>query len=398
MKSLNCAFEKSQKKQLLIVHAFASMVKEKSHSRHAILSEHLNRLGITTTIVACKYSHLEPSRDSKRLIDGPEWLWVNGFSSSGAIVLRMLNIWTFGLLLHVKLLNKDYDYVMGSSPDPVSALSAFLFAKKLKRPFIYEIRDKWPETLIKLNGFSKYNPYVILLAWIDICMLKYSDAIITTLPQYYYEIQNKFPDKEVIYLPNFTKFGTLSKKPASNKSKFTFLYIGSLNKLNNVENVIEAARILEEEGYGRLEFRIFGDGTYRDKILEKSQAISSVSVFNRKEHEEIIKEIMNADAALICWVKSDLYSYGMSANKISDYLAFSLPIIMSSDYEHPIQLNDCGIVVPAENPSLLAIAIKDFCELSESRKRQMAKNARSLYDEEYSLEKNLVRFLKIFGV
>ena len=112
--------------------------------------------------------------------------------------------------------------------------------------------------------------------------------------------------------------------------------------------------------------------------------LGNVKFYKRISREALYKKLVQSDAGVICFKKSNLYRHGIGANKISDYLAVGLPVILGHDYSHPIDDYLAGITVPAEDPIALADAIENFSKMDHRGRQRLRKNATKLSRQIFS--------------
>ena len=101
--------------------------------------------------------------------------------------------------------------------------------------------------------------------------------------------------------------------------------------------------------------------------------------------------LMQMDVLYIGWKKNPLYRFGISPNKIFDYMMSGKPIVHSVDAGNdPVFEAGCGISVTAENPHRVAEAIAKMQAMSEEERCKMGENGRAyiLKNHTYSVLAN----------
>ncbi|NNC75543.1 MAG: glycosyltransferase, partial [Acidimicrobiia bacterium] len=143
-------------------------------TRHHNLGKQLVALGHDVSIVACAFDHMQRSDDEGRppteLIDGVRFRWVKAPGYSGNTLARFFNMVVFALRVWSGRSTRDLpepDVVIGSSPHLFGADAAARLAKRRRVPFVLEIRDLWPLTLVDVGGFSTRHPAVVLMSWLE---------------------------------------------------------------------------------------------------------------------------------------------------------------------------------------------------------------------------------------
>ena len=118
-----------------------------------------------------------------------------------------------------------------------------------------------------------------------------------------------------------------------------------------------------------------GDGPEKDRLVEKAEnwQLSNIS-FHKSIPKSAVPELLRAiDTAVISWKDSDLYKkYGMSTNKLWDYMICAKPVVWAIDSANdPVSEAECGITVSPENPEEMAKAIIELCDLSDKERQNM---------------------------
>ncbi|MEQ9414247.1 MAG: glycosyltransferase family 4 protein, partial [Cyclobacteriaceae bacterium] len=197
----------------------------------------------------------------------------------------------------------------------------------------FEIRDLWPLTPILLGHISKWNPMIILMKIIEKKAYRSSDLIISLLPKAnsYVNTISRNAGK-FFYLPNgfsdhVNEDGIIPDE-LTNKiptEKFIVGYAGSLGIANAMSVVIEAAKILRD--LDDIHFLIIGDGYLKDALIEQAGKINNITFLPKIKKGLVHKVVAKFNVGIISWNDSPLYDYGVSANKLFDYMNAEIPII-----------------------------------------------------------------------
>jgi|GEM_PF-5813066 len=377
---------------VLWVHAFASSSEENHGGRHSRLQTDLVDKDIRVKIVACKKNHLIPKRAlTKASLKDDRFLWIPGISQRRNIIFRLLNIFCFFILLLTSSRKKlgKVDIVIGSSPDPLAAWGGYLLSKRLSVPFVLEVRDVWPETLIKLQKYKPWHPYILFLEFLERRLMSRAQLILSTLPGLDSYVRSFQQKTKVLHIPNYvseTDIVSLPLAPSSRKV-MKIIYAGTIGVANDLKTFFEAISLLEDQGFAdAFSVEVFGDGPLQQKMEKKYAELASVTFFGRVNRATIIKRLRMADIGIICWKKNDLYRHGISANKLADYFASGLPVAMSYDYTHALKNGLAGIRSPAEDPQSLADAILKMKNLSDEEFDEMRLAAVNLAKSEYCFQ------------
>ena len=118
-------------------------------------------------------------------VDGVQICWVRTLKYSAAKSFRRILSWLHFEWRLWRLPKKQFpkpDVVIISSLSLLTILNGFLLRRRYKCRLIFEVRDIWPLTIIEEGGFSRFNPLVLALAYIEKLGYKYSDVIVGTMP------------------------------------------------------------------------------------------------------------------------------------------------------------------------------------------------------------------------
>ena len=375
----------------LWVHAFASSADSRHGGRHERLKSDLSDHGIDVTIVACRKNHLNPTLSlSKTDMRANDRIWLPGFSSSLNNFARLINVLTFfiGLqTLRFKTMER-VDFVVGSTPDPVAAWGAYLLSKRLGVPFALEVRDVWPETLIKVQSYRPWHPYILILAALERRLFARARVIISNLPNLESYVRSFGTKVPVLHAPNYiAKEDIISEIPASSRKPLRVIYAGSMGMANDLETFLKAVEEIERKDLTAvLRVDIFGDGPLERQYEKKYAKLSSVTFHKRVSRVKVLNEMRKAHVGIICWRNIDLYRHGISANKLPDYLSSGLPVIIGYGYEHVIGTEGAGLLIRPENVDAMEKAIRTFIDLDDDAYQDMRSAAVRLAREKYCFD------------
>lgn len=287
------------------------------------------------------------------------------------------------------------DLIWVSSMPMFPILPALWIKMKLKSNYLaFEIRDLWPLTPILLGHISKWNPMIILMKIIEKKAYRSSDLIISLLPKAnsYVNTISRNAGK-FFYLPNgfsdhVNEDGIIPDE-LTNKiptEKFILGYAGSLGIANAMSVVIEAAKILRD--LDDIHFLIIGDGYLKDALIEQAGKINNITFLPKIKKGLVHKVVAKFNVGIISWNDSPLYDYGVSANKLFDYMNAAIPIISAGRIaDDPVRLGNCGLVIEPENPKLMTQAILQLKELSFDERLALGNNGKKYLEASHSYEK-----------
>jgi len=277
-----------------------------------------------------------------------------------------------------------------------AVFTAYLLSKKYKTPFIMEVRDLWPQTLIDM-GVSKWHPFVILLGILERFLYKRSDKIITLLPKANEYIEKlNVPEDKIVWIPNGVNLerfniGIDGTNLKHNKSSFLITYTGAIGKANNLDILVKAADILKTD-YPEIKFLVVGEGPEKERLVRmvREKNLNNIQFNALVPKNEVSKILYKSDALFFNLKDSAVFKYGISSNKLFDYLASEKPIIFSSNsINNPVEEAEAGITVPPDNPEKLAEAVVELYKMSPEERKEIGMNGRRYVEKHHSIP-NLV--------
>ena len=326
-------------------------------------------------------------------VDGIPFTWVKvskykGSQSIGRVLVMIQFMLNLFLLPKKKL--QDPDVIIVSSLSPLPIINAYLWSIKYKAKLIFEVRDIWPLSLIEIGGFSKLNPLVLFFGWFEKFAYKKADKVISLLPNAKPHMVSKGMEKDkFVHIPNGFNVEEMKKskeldKSISNlipKNKFIVGYTGSLGASNAMEYLIEASNLLENNE--NIHFVIFGKGQHLEKL--KNNAKNNVSFLGQIDKSQIQSAISFFDVCYIGWHNHSLYRFGISPNKIFDYMYAGKPIIHSVNTSNDfVEIADAGISIPPENPKEIANIVIEISKIEDKKLKEWGKNGKKYVEENHT--------------
>jgi glycosyltransferase involved in cell wall biosynthesis len=380
-------------------------------TRHYDFAKELIKKGHSVTIIASSfhYSKFIEMKDygSKDYlvenIDSINFIWFKTPSYIGNGVGRIKNMLNFSykissIIPSLKL--KKPDIIIGSTVHLFAVYSAYRLSQTYKVPFVMEVRDLWPQTLIDM-GISKWHPFIILLGILEKYLYKKADKIITLLPKanIYMEKLGINKDK-IVWISNGTAYDGIvkSNEELLPKNKFNILYTGAIGLVNNIELFVKIANQLKNND--KYHFTIVGNGPQKENIqkISKEFNLTNITFIDAVAKQKIYSYLNEADLLYISSNNSSLYKYGVSQNKLYDYMASSKPVLYVGTIEDNIvQLANAGIIIEEHNEDKIAQKIIDISSLSQEEYNQYGKNGKEYIKNNFSikyLSKKLEQLLK----
>jgi glycosyltransferase involved in cell wall biosynthesis len=280
------------------------------------------------------------------------------------------------------------DIVIGSSLTLFAAFAAERLARRLDVPFVLEIRDLWPQTLIDM-GMHPHHPAVVGFGVIERYLYRNADKIVTLLPNASdYFVSRGAQPNDITWIPNGVDMELMGLPQApTSHDVFAVIYAGSHGLSDALDSVLDAAAILHAEAKGRFRFRLIGDGPHKRDLRRRveKEGVFNVVFDDPMPRQHIFSTLQNADAFILTAKKTDLYCYGISPNKLHEYMAAARPTIFAGNsHNNPIAEADAGITVAPENPRAIATAVSALAAMSSDERFSMGLRARRYVEEHHN--------------
>lgn len=402
-------------KTIWIINQYAGSPHHGMNFRSYYLAKELINEGSEVTIFSGSFSHLfsnspqVSSTFTKESLDGIDYIWVKTpkyeASKSFKRLVSML-IFSLKLFLFNPFSLKKPDVIIISSLSLFPILNAYLWSKLLKTKLIFEVRDIWPLTLIELGNVSKYNPLVLLLAWLEKLGYKKADYVVSLLPKAKeHMIAKGLDEKKFIYIPNGINLQELKNPEPLEphiisqipQNKFIVGYAGTLGIANALEYFLEAALLLENQT--DIHFVLVGNGSEKESLVNytKTKQLYNVTFIDAIAKKQIQSMLQYFDICYIGWHHYPLYRFGISANKLYDYMYAQKPILHSVDAGNdPIAEAECGISVAPENIQEIVNAILEFYQMNDDERATLGKKAKEYVVKHHSYEILALKYKKLF--
>ena len=380
--------------------------------RHYELGRELAAQGLTVVIISGSYSHLYSKQPAitgtytLETVGDLTYCWVKVPAYRRAMSIgRIVNMVVF--MLRLFRLPTDRlpapDAIVVSSPSLFPVLPAQRWARRFGSRLIFEVRDIWPLTLEELGGLSRRHPLVAAMGWFEARAYRVADAVVSVLPAAGpHFVARGMAAAKLAIIPNGASPDALvepaSEAPANVRaatsgSQFTVGFVGTLGVANSLDALIESARLLANED---IRFVIVGQGSEEARLKLLAASLPKVIFAGAVAKSDVPATLREFDVCYVGYHRSPLYRFGISPNKVYDYMAASRPIIMAAEAANDCVADaGCGLTVPPDDPAALADAIRSIRALPASRRATLGANGRAAVEREYTYASLARRYLPI---
>jgi glycosyltransferase involved in cell wall biosynthesis len=387
-----------------IVNQYAVPPSQAGITRHHTLASELIRRGHEVTLVASSFDHV--TRTETRLAAGEAarvethagvpFVWLRTPPYQGNSVKRMANMAHFAARVEWTLPRLGLDrpeVIIGSSPHLFGAWAAERLAARWGVPFVLEVRDLWPQSLVELGNVPADHPVVRLLERLERHLYRRAVRILALLPGAAEHLVAKGASPSaVVHLPNGADLSVSPPpEPPKATARFTAVYAGTHGLANGLDGLIDAAALLHAEGLGeKLAMRFIGDGPDKARLAERARALGLdwVSFEPPVPKARVHEVLQEADAFLVTMHAVGLYRYGISFNKLYDYMAAGRPTVLGANASNnPIAEAGAGLSVPAGDAAAYAEAIKTLMAMTPAERWEMGQRGRSAVERHHDFRR-----------
>ena len=392
---------------ILLINHYAGAPQLGMEHRPYYLAREWVKAGHSVTIVASSFAHTRHNQPktsgavTREDLDGVHYIWLRTPSYRGNGVGRVLNMISFVLRLfrHLPELTRTFvpAVVIASSTYPLDFYAARWIARRHKAKLAFEIHDLWPLTLKELGRMSRFNPFIIVMQAAEDAWCRDCDVAISILPYTYTYLRTRgLSSEKFIHIPNGIDTGEWSGADTPlppehqtfldrehGKGRFIVGYAGAHGMANVLDVLIDAAALVKDFP---IDLVLVGTGPERGRLMDrvKSMGIPNLSFLNSVPKAAIPAWLGQMDCLYLGLQHSPLYAFGVSPNKLFDYMMSGRPIVYAiSAGNDTVQDAGCGVSVRAEDPGAVADGILELYRASLDERLAMGRRGR-----EYILARN----------
>ena len=378
--------------KLLYIHQYFQTPKDPGGTRSYWISKELIKQGHQVTMLTTS-SNID-TKIKRVNIDGIDVIYLKvPYSQYMSIFKRILSFVSFMLKsTRMALKEKNVDLVIATSTPLTIGFPALIVKMFKKTPFIFEVRDLWPEVPIQMGGLN--NKLAIKLAlWFEKTIYKKAMHIVALSPGMLDGVVKRdIPTAKVTMIPNMSKidvFGSrekdvhLSNKLNLKPDSFKIVYFGAMGIANGMDYIIEGIKSLKDNP--EIEFVFMGGGATEPVLKEKCKKlnINNIHFLGGFPLEELSEIVNLCDVSLVTFADLPILATN-SPNKLFDSLSAGKPIIVNSPgwTKDLVEDHKCGLFVDPKKPEELALKIK-YLKDNPTICKEMGLSSRKLAETKY---------------
>lgn len=283
-------------------------------------------------------------------------------------------------------------------PPLTVGVAAWIIARLRGIPFVYDVQDIWPEAAV-LSGILKPGFVVSCLSKLERFVYQRADHLFAVTAGARSNLISKgVPPAKVSVMPHWFDESIFRSEAQGAREevrktwgwsgKFIALFAGNLGLVQGLETIVRAAEHLHTDENVKIVF--VGDGSDKNRLVELVDFLKlqeRVQFIERQPMERMPEFMAAADCLLVHLKHSELSNYVIPTKTLA-YLASGRPIIMAmlGAAADLVRVADAGIVLPPEDPALLAAGIRELSNLREDERLAMGRRGRDYLERHLSKE------------
>ena len=364
---------------ILLIHQAFAAIDEPGGTRHHELARYLAARGHRVTVIASPVSYLTGTsrRDSTTLAtktskEQEDRITIQRTYTYAALhrsfVHRVLSFLSFMASSFIAGLRvRNVDLVWGTSPPIFQGFTAWLLARLKGVPFLFEVRDLWPAFAIGV-GVLRQPVLIRASEWLERFLYRSADQVVVNSPGFIEHVRERGA-RQIELVPNgsdTTMFdpqadGAEFRQAHSLGNQFILLYAGAHGMSNDLQIVIQAAELLEDQP--DISVVLLGAGKEKPALMKLADQLNLKNIYFLPPipKSEMAKALAAADACIAILKPIPLYAT-VYPNKVFDYMAAGRPVLLAIDgvIRKIVEDADAGIYVPPGDAAALAKAARQL--------------------------------------
>jgi len=264
------------------------------------------------------------------------------------------------------------DVIIATSPQLLVGMAGWWLAFARRIPFVFEVRDLWPESLAAVGmGDATSLLHRSLSAIADFLYLRAHHIVVVTPAFKAFLTQNRHvPAGKISVVENGVETDLFSpcaaaanhalRRELGAEGKFLVCYVGTMGMAHGLETLLDAAAQLQPQNPGLL-FLLIGEGSEKQRIqaLSQSRRLANVRFLDQQPREKIPAFISASDVCLVLLKKTEVFKT-VIPTKMLEFMSCGRPVILGVDGQarQIVEEAEAGIVIEPENSIALVEAIQ----------------------------------------
>ena len=307
----------------------------------------------------------------KETLDGIDvmrvWTYI---TANQGFLKRTVDYMSFALSAFICGIFRKTDIVIATSPQFFTTWAALGLSVCKRRPWIFELRDLWPES-IRTVGAMGQRPILDFLERVELFLYRRAHMIVAVSPAFRQNLVARGVSAgKIEVVPNGTNHATFKATPKDPElmrtlkleDKFVIGYIGTHGMAHNLEFIVACLKGLEDHA---IHFLFIGDGARKEQVVRAARdlGVTNATFLEPVAREEVPRYLSVIDAALVPLKKADTFKT-VIPSKIFEAAGMQKPILLGVDGQarEIVEHYGAGIYFEPENEDDFIGAVKNICE------------------------------------
>lgn len=293
------------------------------------------------------------------------------------------------------------DLVLATSPQFLVALSGWVLSRLKGVPFVLEVRDLWPDSIVAVGALPERSPWIRLLRRLERFVYRQADLVVSVTRSFVPHLR-AHGAKRVAVVPNGADPGQFHVEEPRDAlrarhglgDRFVAVFAGTLGMAHGLETVLDAAEALRDDP--RFLFWLVGEGARRVELEAEAarRGLSNVRFEGQVERSRIPEVLTASDAALVLLRPTPLFETVLPS-KMFEAMAAGCPIVLGvrGEAKEVLESSGGGVAIPPGDADALVAALRAMSADPEGGRR-MAERGREFVAREYSHDAMADRYLR----
>lgn len=300
------------------------------------------------------------------------------------------------------------DVIIGSSPQLLVALAAWWLSFVRQVPFVFEVRDLWPESLTAVGIGDETSLLHVSLAAVARFLYERCDRIVVVTPAFKEHLMRRWsiPAEKIDVVENGVETDLFSPAPPcvteplrqklGVESRFLVCYAGTMGMAHGLETLLGAATRLQSQNPSVM-FLLVGEGAEKARIkdLAQSRGLANVRFLDQQPREKIPDFIAASDACLVLLKKTDVFKT-VIPTKMLEFMSCARPVILGVEgqAQQIVEESGAGLAIEPENAEALVAAIEHLAADRELG-RKLGEKGREYIMRNFSRRSTAEKYIQI---
>lgn len=282
---------------------------------------------------------------------------------------------------------RDADVLVATSPQFLVAVAGWALARIARIPFVLEIRDLWPQSIVEVGAMPEGHPVIAALRWVERFLYREADLLVSVTDSFVqvWRAQGIDPSKMRV-VKNGVDLRRFHPRPVDLELRralgiaedaFVVSYIGTHGLAHKLEVLLDVAERLRHRP--EIRFVFAGEGAERARLVRSAQerGLDAVLFLGERPRDEIPRLLAASDLVAVVLKRSELFRQ-VIPSKIFEIMGCERPILLGveGEAEQIVRAAGAGWLVPPEDVDAMVAAIEEAAADSGERARRAAAGRR----------------------